>query len=45
MENIALNSGPFNDIYAGDIYKKHVKEGRLGKRHQISYSLAIDGVQ
>ena len=45
MENILLNNGSFNDIYAGDIYKNHVKEGRLGKIHQISYSLATGGVQ
>ena len=33
------------DIYTGNIYKIHVKNGRLGNINQLSYSLCTDGVR
>jgi hypothetical protein len=33
------------DIYHGDIYQNHIKAHHLGQIHQLSWSMAVDGVQ
>jgi len=33
------------DIYSGEIYSNHIKNDRLGKIYQLSYSLCTDGVR
>ena len=45
IKKLSLNGESISDIYYGEIYKKHISEQRLGKIHQTSYSLAIDGVK
>ena len=34
-----------SDIRNGEVYKNHIIHERLGKLHQTSYCLAIDGVR
>jgi hypothetical protein len=41
----SLDLATIGDIYSGKIYQNHIDHGRLGKIHQLSYSLAIDGVR
>lgn len=47
-ETLNLRKGSdrsIGDIYTGAVYTEHVKANRLGKLHQLSYSLCTDGVK
>ena len=43
IKNLNINS--IGDIYTGDIYQEHIKNGRLGNINQLSYSMCTDGVK
>ena len=45
LKQQSFNGESISDIYHGEIYQKHIAEGRLGQIHQTSYSLAVNGVQ
>jgi hypothetical protein len=41
----SLDSTIIGDIYTGNIYQQHLNNHYLGELHQLSYSLATDGVR